>query len=32
MRQINNAAPLVRVDGVNMNYHTPAGETRPLKI
>ena len=31
MRQNNAAAPLVRVDGVNMNYHTPAGETPALK-
>lgn len=30
MRQINDADPLVRVDGVNMNYHTPAGETAAL--
>lgn len=31
MRQINDTAPLVRVDGVNMNYHTPAGETPALE-
>lgn len=30
MQQIKDTVPLVRVDGVNMNYHTPAGETPAL--